>query len=328
MNKKVTIIVPIYNTIQYLPRCIESILSQTYENFELICVDDCSTDGCLSILEKYKKLYPNKIKIISNEQNIGQGKSRMKGIASSEGEYIFFIDSDDYIDKNYVSIYISQVESFEYDVVVGGFIQDNKGKIYYNYVDNDIRAIISYSHACCKMYKKSFILENNINFGDFRKGEDIFFSLLLVLCGASHKFIHYAGYYYVVNNMSTTHTISYDNSFEKAVSEMFDKLMASENYNKASKENKQYIEYAYVAGMINALVTYNHGCKWGIMKGKYHFFIEDLKEKFVGYKDDDFLYKWYKQGPSLKCRLGVYITMNAMKFHVDKIIYRIIASKK
>lgn len=326
MDTKVTIIVPIYNTKKYLKKCIESIMYQTYQNFELICIDDCSTDGSLELLYFLQNQYRNKIKIICNTKNIGQGKCRMQGIASAEGEYIFFVDSDDYIKKDYIYNYIMQAD--DNDVVVGGFIQVKNNKLIYRYVDDDLRSIISYSHACCKMYKKSFIQKNKIDFSNYRKGEDIYFSLLLILYKAKHKFINYAGYYYFVNNMSTTQTITHSTDFEKVISNIFSRIMQMDAYKCAEIYIKQYIEYAYIAGMINALVTYSHGCTWLIMKQKYDFFCFDLKKKYSNYRKDRFLYRWNKQGASLRCRIGVYCTMNSMKFHVSKLLYWFISIVK
>lgn len=93
---KISIIVPVYNTSKYLRKCLDSIFSQTYRDFELIAINDCSTDDSLDILIEYKRLHSN-MRIINNEINMGAGVSRNKGIDISCGEYIMFIDSDDYI---------------------------------------------------------------------------------------------------------------------------------------------------------------------------------------------------------------------------------------
>ncbi len=98
---KVTIIVPVYNVRQYLNKCLESIISQTYENTEIIIIDDCSTDGSSDICDEYKVNYPN-IKVIHNSKNEGVSYSRNKGIELSTGEYILFVDSDDYIETDLI----------------------------------------------------------------------------------------------------------------------------------------------------------------------------------------------------------------------------------
>ncbi len=93
---KVSIIVPVYNSGKYLKTCLDSLVNQTLKNIEIIAVDDCSTDNSLLILMDYAKKYHN-IKVYHNRENLGQGASRNRGLDVARGEYIGFVDSDDYI---------------------------------------------------------------------------------------------------------------------------------------------------------------------------------------------------------------------------------------
>ncbi|MEW9080439.1 glycosyltransferase [Terrisporobacter glycolicus] len=99
---KVSIIVPVYNVEKYLEECLDSVVNQTLKNIEIICINDGSTDGSLGILNKYKKKYSN-IKII-NQDNAGLSAARNAGIREAKGEYIYFLDSDDYIELNAMKI--------------------------------------------------------------------------------------------------------------------------------------------------------------------------------------------------------------------------------
>ena len=98
MNK-VSVIVPVYNAQNFLEKCIESLTQQTLKEMELIFVNDGSTDQSLQILEKYQKRFPKKVMVYSKE-NGGQASARNLGIAKSRGEYIGFIDADDYVDTH------------------------------------------------------------------------------------------------------------------------------------------------------------------------------------------------------------------------------------
>ncbi|DAA95744.1 TPA: hypothetical protein CPT80_06475 [Candidatus Gastranaerophilales bacterium HUM_9] len=99
---KFSIIIPIYNSEQFLKRCLDSVLAQTFEDFQVICIDDGSTDNSFNVLTRYK-LKDKRIKVISQE-NCGQGSARNKGIEyvlnNSMSEYIYFLDSDDYIEQD------------------------------------------------------------------------------------------------------------------------------------------------------------------------------------------------------------------------------------
>lgn len=113
---KLSIIVPIYNVEKYLPRCIESILNQTFREFELILINDGSTDNCKEICEKYKKI-DSRI-IVVNKKNGGVSSARNFGIDISRGEYIGFVDPDDFIDANMYEILFNTANSYNSDMVI------------------------------------------------------------------------------------------------------------------------------------------------------------------------------------------------------------------
>lgn len=108
-NKKVSIVIPVYNVSKYLKRNIESILKQTYSNFEAIYVDDGSTDNSLKILKKYK-LKDKRIKVIHTE-NCGVSHTRNVGIDAADGKYLTFVDGDDYVDNDYLEYLVSLVNN-------------------------------------------------------------------------------------------------------------------------------------------------------------------------------------------------------------------------
>jgi glycosyltransferase involved in cell wall biosynthesis len=98
MKYKVSIIVPVYNVEKYLRECLDSLVNQTLKDIEIICINDASPDNSLKILKEYKKKNPKLIKIIDLKKNVGQGCARNHGLDKAQGEYISFVDSDDYVD--------------------------------------------------------------------------------------------------------------------------------------------------------------------------------------------------------------------------------------
>jgi len=112
---KISVIVPVYNAEKYLSQCLDSIIHQTYCNLEILLIDDGSTDGSLEICRNYKKK-DHRIKVIHKE-NEGPSKTRNIGIAHSTGDYIIFIDSDDYIEKNMLEEMYKAISEKEVDVV-------------------------------------------------------------------------------------------------------------------------------------------------------------------------------------------------------------------
>lgn len=117
----VSVIIPVYNTDQYLNECLDSAINQTLQNIEIVCINDGSTDNSLSILEEYEKKYP-RVTVIS-QQNKGLGAARNCGIQHSKGKYVFFLDSDDYIDTSVLEKTVRLAEDNTLDAVVFNFKQ-------------------------------------------------------------------------------------------------------------------------------------------------------------------------------------------------------------
>ena len=116
LKLKISIIVPVYNSEKYLKDCLDSCISQTLSDIEIICVDDCSTDNSLEILEEYKTK-DSRVKVFYHETNKKQGAARNTGIKNAAGEYIWFIDSDDFIDKNACQLLYDTIKKHNVDLL-------------------------------------------------------------------------------------------------------------------------------------------------------------------------------------------------------------------
>lgn len=116
---KISVIIPVYNAEKYIKKCIESVLSQSFSDFELLLVDDGSTDQSGEICDSYAKT-DKRIKVI-HKQNGGVSTARNAGLLNSSGEYIGFIDSDDYIEPEMYSVLIDNIEKFQCDISICGF---------------------------------------------------------------------------------------------------------------------------------------------------------------------------------------------------------------
>ena len=130
-KKKLSIIVPCYKVEKYLPRCLDSLVNQTLKDIEIICINDGSPDNCLKILKDYQKKYKDKIVII-DKKNEGVWKGRKDGIKKATGEFIGFVDSDDYVDLNYAELLYNKAKKENADISVCGFdrIDLDTGKLY------------------------------------------------------------------------------------------------------------------------------------------------------------------------------------------------------
>lgn len=187
---KLSIIVPVYNIIQYLPKCLDSILSQTLRDIEIICVDDCSTDSSFSILEEYKSK-DDRIKLLKLAKNYGQGYARNRGIEIAQGEYIGFVDGDDYIDPNYFEALYNSAVKNNADISVASILKHKKNYKKYNviYKKEGIAENIQdkiklcgdkkkfFFYAWNKIYKTDLIKNNGIEFAQGQIYEDVIFAI-------------------------------------------------------------------------------------------------------------------------------------------------------
>lgn len=322
---KVTVIVPVYNVEAYLARCLDSIVDQSCEDYEIICIDDCSPDNSGEILKEYESRYPQKLTVLVNEQNMGLGRTRERGIRHAKGDYILFVDSDDYVRKDYVETYLQEMETYPCDVVIGGYTRDVDGKLTEHRVTDSVWSVVTYPIACAKMFRKGFLTENGLEFSDIRCGEDIYFSLCVFYYGATYRVMDYVGYYYYFNRKSITGSLNYDKNHEEFVSGIFGSFLEKCDIHKVPKEKQQIIEYTYIANMVNALITYGHGGKIKRMKKKYNFFMEDLHRKFPDYKRNPYFGLFKPKGQTRKIRVGVGITMGLHKVHLDRLMFYLVS---
>ncbi len=125
---KISVIIPIYNVEKYLEKCLESVINQTYKDLEIICVDDCSPDNSNKIVQEYLKK-DSRIKLIQREKNGGLSAARNSGLNKATGEYVYFLDSDDWIDLDYLEKMVSAMKENNVDVVLNTkIIKEEEGK--------------------------------------------------------------------------------------------------------------------------------------------------------------------------------------------------------
>lgn len=129
-EKKISIIVPCYKVEKYLPKCLDSLMNQTIDGIEVICINDGSPDHCIDILNEYRDRFPDNVVVI-DKQNEGVWRGRWDGIAIARGEYIGFVDSDDYVEPNFAEVLYGSAKKYDADLSVCGFsrIDLDTGKV-------------------------------------------------------------------------------------------------------------------------------------------------------------------------------------------------------
>ena len=190
----VTIGIPVYNVEPYIEKCLLSVLNQTYQNLEILVVDDLGTDKSMDIVAELQQSHPlgNCIKIIRHPENRGLGEARNTTIENAKGKYLCFVDSDDYIEPETIEILLNEAEEYDTDIVLASsrkivygtnqeeptFTYKKKevliGKdVFANYLCQDLRWHIGIN-AWNNLFKLDFLLKNNLRFAA-RKDEDALF---------------------------------------------------------------------------------------------------------------------------------------------------------
>lgn len=322
---KVSIIIPVYNAEKYLARCLDSLFQQTVQDFEIICVDDRGADNSKGILIDYQQKHPDQFIVLENEKNCGAGQSREHGIAHASGTYLVFVDSDDYLAADYLETYLEAMEKHPSDIVIGGFIKDRAGKFETHAVSRSVWSVVTYPMACAKMWRRDFITKNNVHFGTTSCAEDTYFSLTAYIHDATYYVLDYEGYFYYQNPRSAIESTNFTMNHEQMISKVFTDLMAQPAYQQSTPEQKQVIEYAYLANMVDSLVNYNRGCGKTLMKEKYHYVLNDLSEKFPNYLKNPYIGFFKPKGQTRIIRFGVGGFCLLRKLKLDNLFFSIIA---
>ena len=240
MDKLISVIIPCYNIDKYIEKCIESIVKQTYKNIEIIAVDDCSTDNTIEVLKKLEEKYSN-LQVYQNDKNMGAAYARNFAIKKAKGEYIGFVDSDDYITEDYYEKLIETAEKENADIVTTDIeiiYEDNtqspilskacNGEVNkFNLVNNGLAA-----SPCNKIFKKELIekypfLEGEIN-------EDVASILPALVKAKKVVYIDGIKYFYVQRKDSVQNeevTLKRLEMFD-SIDTCFERIKGEENYEK------------------------------------------------------------------------------------------------
>lgn len=210
---KVSIIVPVYNVEKYLRKCIDSLINQTLKDIEIICINDGSTDKSLEILKEYKNR-DSRI-ILLNQENSGQSVARNRGIEIAKGEYLGFVDPDDWIDLDYYEKLYNAAISTNADIATAGIIRITgiKQKKFLQFNEETITENINLKFERCdvpeksyiwnKIYKTQKLKEINLKFEEGRIFEDCIFTPQALFFLGKMVTVPNTYYYYLRRNNST-----------------------------------------------------------------------------------------------------------------------------
>ena len=279
---KLSIIVPVYNMASdgKLEYCLDSLIGQTVEDYEIIAVDDCSTDHSFEILKRYEARFPEKFHAVHSKVNKHQGGAKNIGLRMAKGDWIGFIDSDDWITNDMYERLIEKAESAGADLAGCDYCLTDRHSMETGQVVLDGGSLV------VKIFRRSMIIENGLWFP-----EDIFYednalgNSYLVL--AKHfEYIEEPMYYYYQHDTSTVHTISPKRCEDRmeAGRLMLEEAKRHGYYGEFEKE----LEYSFtLLFYVNTLFTYMAG----VDKTRYRFVKEmgkEIKRTFPDFQDNPY----------------------------------------
>lgn len=322
---KISVIIPAYNVEEYIGRCLDSILEQTYQNFEVIIVNDGSNDNTSNVLAEYAKKYPQKI-IHIDQENAGAAAARNNAMKSATGDYIAYIDSDDYMDKDYFETLITNSDNGKMDAVLSGYRKVNEdGKILLTKKLKDYdwsKFIIPTPWA--RIYKREFILKNNIDYIDNNIGEDIYFTLIAMFATKNVKILDYIGYNYFFNNESLSNSKQKD--FRKLnIFNLLNKCYDALKDRNLLEENFQTIEFFFYRYIIWFLLFSSKKQSNKDINLEYDKLFSWLEERFPKYKKNKLIGLNKPKGEFLSTRSIYLIFMRCHQMHLGKFLMHVYA---
>lgn len=267
----ISIVMPVYNVEKYIVKSIESVLAQTFTDFELLLVDDCSPDNSGKICDDFAEI-DSRIKVVHLPVNGGVANARNTVMGSANGEYLCFLDSDDHFDNNMLQILAESVKQNPAQAVVFGLVEE-----YYNdegmlkstkTVSCDEKIIKDksglrkeilkleakdlYGYPCNKMYNTKYLEETDAWFPRMKFNEDIIFNIDFFMDAQYCNLLNFAPYHYVKRTGSTTG--SFIPTYYKDIMVKIDRLYSQlEYWEMLSEENLQFLALRYTRYLFSAL---------------------------------------------------------------------------
>ena len=316
-NPKISVIVSVYNTEKYIEKCLDSLMNQTYNNMEIVVINDCSTDGSLKILKKYAKKY-NNIILIENKENKGLSYSRNVGLEKATGEYIGYIDSDDYVDHDYYEKMMKAIKKEKSEIAIADMKIVYEDGSFPDYVSKGCNGEVTTlniiknglaASACNKLFQRGII--EKYKFSEGKLNEDLAVILPSIVAAKKISYVENNYYYYVQHTGSIQNSRFSDRRFDifYGVELTLKRIKGCKNYAKISQAiiyEQLIVLLIYVIPKEKNLIRRHHilkkynqlSKKYSIRRNQYFWkFLEEQGRKHAIY---------YKVLFKLNCN-GLYI---------------------
>lgn len=310
-NPLVSVIMPVYNGEMYIEKSIGSIFGQTYDNIEFIAVNDGSSDGSFALLEKIRKNAPKHVQMkIIHQENQGICRSRNRAIHEAGGQYILFIDQDDFMRKECIeSLYTAMVEE-NADMVIGGFdLTDKEDRILEKWELNSDYEWDKFKITAPwgRMFRKDIIDSNHIEFMVTKISEDFYFNLRYMSCCKKIFVTPYRGYCWLYNEKSESHANMSQLARDRNPLVMMTQL--HKDMQVPNELSKEHLEYLMVKHIIWYLFFVAKSATKNEIQEIHQECISWLEKYYPRYKKNKLISFFRPKGERFKIRLIVKIAI-------------------
>lgn len=302
--KKVSIIIPVYNTEKHLPDCLDSLINQTLNEIEIILVNDGSTDGSQAVINEYQNKYPEKIKS-AYQENAGVSAARNRGIKMATGKYVSFVDSDDFMELNSYELLYEYAEKNELEVLGFSFNEVRDGAVIpavpiFPLLPALERLMVEQAMVTNKLFNREFLINNNLAFTEGIYYEDLEFIPRAIAKVKKGDWVDLHLYNYYTRQSSIMHQA-------KLSPKAYDIFLVLENLEKALGDFPEEMEYLYVEHLLFSAAT-RFIC-FKERRGLIKRLADVVRQKFPNWKNN----RYFKKR-NIKYRLFCFATYHKSVF--------------
>lgn len=307
MQPLVSVVIPAYNCGRYLERCLQSLVCQTYRPIEAVVVDDGSTDETSRIADEFARCDQLDSTVVIHQENKGGAGARNRGVDEASGEFVFFLDADDYLDEDCIESYVCAQQGDDYDVVCGGYRRPD--------ANGDIQSEVSiepgsewarYSVVTgwAKLYRMTYVRSRGFCFlAGVAFGEDLFFAIPALSATSRVKTISYVGYNYYLNEASASSVVksSAGQGFDRVVSRILDEE------ERVGAKVEGILLHVFVRQAAWYLFYTVRGDSSDELRENYEAFVGLLDRRLPSWRSDPFARLGHPTGDALKNRAATWL---------------------